>query len=129
MRAGRLLVALSLGLAGPALAQEAGQAERLTPVDAAPDIPAVVTRVYVCERSARVPVVYLNDSDPQRVVLMIEGRLVAMDHIRSADGAKYAEDGEGAAGYVWWTKGAGAMLDWIAEDGEAQALLSGCQEE
>ncbi|KEO56266.1 MliC family protein [Thioclava pacifica] len=114
----------------PATAQDSVAPEKLAPLNSATsEINPVITRTYLCERGARVPAAYLNDSDPQRVVLMLEGRMVVMNHVRSADGAKYAEDGEGAAGYVWWTKGTGAMLDWVAEDGESQTLLSGCQEE
>jgi Predicted periplasmic protein len=114
----------------PATAQGSAAPERLAPLTSATsEINPVITRTYLCERGARVPAAYINDSTSQRVVLMLEGRMVVMSHVASADGAKYAEDGEGEAGYVWWTKGSGAMLEWIPEDGESQTLLSGCQEE
>ncbi|KEO60652.1 MliC family protein [Thioclava indica] len=126
--------AIGLLLAAPVFAQDTPSApapapERLAPLTNSSAADGVITRIYSCERGARVPAAYLNDSNPQRVVLMLEGRMVVMSHIRSADGAKYAEDGEGEAGYVWWTKGSGATLAWISEDGESQSLLSGCQEE
>lgn len=129
----KYLTAAAISLAAftlPALAQDSTAPQKLAPLTkTTSDISPVITRTYLCERGARVPAVYINDSTPQRVVLMLEGRMVVMSHIASADGAKYAEDGEGAAGYVWWTKGSGAMLDWVAEDGESQTLLSGCEEE
>ncbi|OWY05643.1 hypothetical protein B6V75_05910 [Thioclava sp. F1Mire-8] len=126
-------------LTGPVEAQDAaapsGQhdtpVERLEPLNptAGDTVEPVVTVTYHCERGAEVHAAYINDTDPQRVALFLQGRLVVMSHIRSADGARYAEDGEGEAGYVWWTKGHGAMLDWIAEDGEAQPLFRACQED
>ncbi|WP_078603909.1 MliC family protein [Thioclava sediminum] len=128
-----------VALAGPVAAQDAaqgaapdsGSVERLEPLNPTTGdaVQPVVTATYHCERGAEVHAAYINDTDPQRVALFLQGRLVVMSHVRSADGAKYAEDGEGEAGYVWWTKGHGAMLDWIAEDGEAQPLFRACQED
>ncbi|MAQ37653.1 MULTISPECIES: MliC family protein [Thioclava] len=129
----------SVALAGPVAAQDAaqgtapddGSVERLEPLNpiVGDGPPAVVNATYHCERGAEVHAAYLNDTDPQRVVVFLQGRQVVMSHIRSADGAKYAEDGEGEVGYVWWTRGAQAMLDWIAEDGEVQPLLRACRQE
>lgn len=110
-----------LGMAGPLLAASGKQ------LDASDT--GFAQYHYLCERGVRIPAVYINDSKPQRAIIFSGGRMIVLDHVRSADGARYAEDGEGEAGYIWWTKGANAMLEWRSEDGEVISLLSACHTE
>ena len=78
--------------------------------------------VYLCERDAIVEAIYLNEPDPPQVVLHVEGRMVSLPLSPAASGARYGGEEDG---YQWWTKGDGAMLDWI-EDGRETPIYRAC---
>jgi membrane-bound inhibitor of C-type lysozyme len=88
---------------------------------------ALLTHTYLCERGVAVPVAYVNAADGAAVVLTVEGRQIALLQGPSGSGARYEWPG-GGSGYVWWSKGNGAVLLWHdAARGEETTLLSECR--
>ncbi|PYE81245.1 MliC family protein [Pseudoroseicyclus aestuarii] len=77
---------------------------------------SVLRTRYLCDGRAEVEAIYINDSDPQRVALLVEGKLVLLEQGRAASGVRY-EAGSGGPAYQWWTKGDEASLSWLGEGG------------
>ncbi|HBB84579.1 MAG TPA: hypothetical protein DC031_15240 [Sulfitobacter sp.] len=74
---------------------------------------------YLCERGASVPVVYVPDADPAVAVLYVEGRLINLQTMPSASGARYGWPSDGAS-YQWWEHQGRARLGW--QDGASDAV-------
>lgn len=101
----------------------------LTATVAVPAVAAdIVTLRYTCERGVEVPAVYINpEPGPGVAVIHVEGRLIALETTRAASGVRYVPPSDGS-GYIWWTKGNTARLDWQdAASGTGRALLEECQ--
>lgn len=83
---------------------------------------------YTCARGVEIPAVYVNALDqPGVAVILVEGRLIALEAGPSGSGVRYAWPSDGS-GYVWWTKGDEAALYWRnGEIGEETLLLDGCR--
>ncbi len=80
---------------------------------------------YICDRDVRLSVVYINSDGPEAfAVMQIEGRLVALETVRSGSGALYAEIGKNDTGYNWFTKGDEALLGHGNTEGTT--ILPGC---
>ena len=86
----------------------------------------LLTYRYQCERGVEVPVTYVNSADGSAVVLNVEGRQISLLQAMSGSGARYEWPSDGS-GYVWWSKGDGAMLLWHDAAGEETTLLKECR--
>ncbi len=92
---------------------------------------AMNSRTYVCDRGVQVYATYVNASDGSAAVVQVEGRQVAMELAISGSGARYAEatdETAGSTGYVWWTKGDEAFLQWQPSGtSDAVTILDSCR--
>lgn len=89
------------------------------------------TVTYACERGVRIEASYVTGAEGAVAVLQVEGRQVALSQAISASGARYAQTldtGGNAQGYVWWTKGDTAFLEWQPEGASPSVtLLTDCR--
>lgn len=92
----------------------------------------VMATTYTCERGVEIPAVYVNGTDDEGdrlavAVIWVEGRMINLEAAESASGVRYQFPSDGS-GYVWWTQGSEAMLDWFdAETGAEVTLYARCQ--
>ena len=66
---------------------------------------------YLCDRGVSVPVVYVPDAEPSVAVLYVEGRLIHLQIMPSASGARYGWPSDGSS-YEWWEHQGRAHLSW-----------------
>ena len=74
---------------------------------------------YVCS-SGEQPVA--SYPSPESALLEYRGKNYHLQRVRSASGARYADDN-----YVWWTKGSEASLFVIEPDGSTGERLDQCR--
>lgn len=74
---------------------------------------------YVCDRGVSVPVVYVPDAAV--AVLYVEGRLIHLQTMPSASGARYGWPSDGSS-YEWWEHQGRARLGW--KDGVSDEVTS-----
>lgn len=98
----------------------------LLPWPALAEMTLLTTR-YGCERGVTVPATWINADDGTAVVVSVEGRQITLQIEQSASGARYGWPSDGSS-YVWWTKGAEAVLSWKDETGAETPVLSQCKE-
>lgn len=82
----------------------------------------LVTVHYACARGGAITATYVGEGAQAGVVLLVEGRQIALPVARAASGVRYTADEQG---YVWHMKGQGALLAWIDDVG-AQSILTDC---
>tara|TARA_R110002049_G_scaffold10127_2_gene50241 strand:- start:32730 stop:33059 length:330 start_codon:yes stop_codon:yes gene_type:complete len=78
---------------------------------ASPAAADVIGVTYNCDRGVSVPVVYVNDVDTSIAVLYIEGRLINLQTLPTASGARYGWPSDGSS-YEWWEHQGAATLSW-----------------
>ncbi|HEY0213461.1 MAG TPA: MliC family protein [Paenirhodobacter sp.] len=93
---------------------------------AAPAAADVMQVDYLCERGARVQASYINDLEPQILVMQVEAQQVLMTQTISASGAFYQAAPQGQDGYFWRTKGDWGALSWRKADWSETDLLRDC---
>lgn len=74
------------------------------------EMQTIATR-FICARGVEIPVVFVNSSDGNAAVMVIEGRQITLMQAPSASGARYAWPSDGS-GYVLWNKGDMASFSW-----------------
>lgn len=88
-----------------------------------------ISATYLCERGVDVPVIYINPSqgeDPVIEVLMAEGRLIQLEQIVPASGARYGRPSDGSF-YEWWEHQGEATLNWVdSENDETLPIYKNC---
>lgn len=94
-----------------------------------PAMADTISATYLCERGVEVPMVYVNPSreeEPAIVVLMAEGRLIRLEQIISASGARYGWPADGSF-YEWWEHQGTATLSWVdGETNESSPIYRDC---
>ena len=79
---------------------------------------------YQCELGIKIPVTYINtQAGSSFAVLLVEGKQVPMNNVRSGSGALYASIND-AERYRWHTKGDSAILWWASSKKDAQLELN-----
>ena len=100
------------------------------PLDAKAEL-AMQSLTYICDRGVQMYATYVNASEGSAAILQVEGRQVAMELAISGSGARYAEATDetgGSTGYIWWTKGDEAFLQWQSSaTTEAVTILDNCR--
>ncbi len=81
---------------------------------------------YTCAGGTSIRVAYVNiDDGPALAVLSHDGKLLVMENVVSASGARYATTG-GRERYVWWADGPEGFLQ-KGPDGEEEFVEKACQ--
>lgn len=70
-----------------------------------------VELAYTCDNGEVAQAIYVNDTEPQLVVLTLNGVAHVLRSAVAASGARYTEKPDGEVGMVWWEDGEGATLE------------------
>ena len=79
---------------------------------------------YQCEHGIKIPVTYINtQAGSSFAVLLVEGKQVPMNNVRSGSGALYVSIDD-AERYSWHTKGDAASLWWANSNKNTKVELN-----
>lgn len=78
--------------------------------------------LYLCEQAVQLAVQYFDDSEPQRILLMLPDGPQQLQRQASASGERYANER-----LLWWAKGERAMAFIVDDQGVESDLYKDCQ--